>query len=55
MNGPEHEEDKEQMMSVPESFKVGIPESVHRCNNNEHQRNKHDVPSPPWASGEIDL
>ena len=43
MDGPENEEDDEEVMGVPESLKVDTLESVHRCDDHGHQCSEHDV------------
>ncbi len=53
VNGPEDEEDDEEMMGIPEALKVGTTSILHGGDGNSHQSDKHDVSTPAGTSGKI--
>lgn len=50
MDGPEDEEDDEEMVGVPESLKVCSARFLDRCHDHCHERSEHNIPGPSRAS-----
>jgi hypothetical protein len=53
MHRPENEEDNEEVVQVPESFKVRTTRLLDRCCEDHHQCCEHDIASPARTSGEV--
>lgn len=53
VNGPENEENNEEMMQVPESLKIGTTWFFNRRCEDDHQRCEHDVARPAGPSCKI--
>lgn len=53
VNGPENEEDNEQMMGIPKSFELGP--SVFLCCGDDHggQGNQHDITGPSGTGSKV--
>lgn len=50
VNGPEDEEDDEEVVSIPESLEVCSAWFLDRCHNHCHERSEHDISGPSRAS-----
>ena len=53
MDGPKDEEDNEQVMSVPEPFKVRSTRFLARGKEHGHEREKHDISRPSRTRDEV--
>lgn len=53
VNGPEDEEDDEQVVGVPEALKVRTPRLLRSCECDRHQSHEHDISTPARASREV--
>lgn len=53
VDGPEEEEDDEQVMGVPEALEVSTSRFLRCCQRNCHQRDQHDITTPAWTSSKI--
>ncbi len=53
VNGPEYEEDNEEVMGKPESLEVGALRFLNRHSDDGHQGGEHDVSCPSWTSCEV--
>lgn len=50
VNGPEDEEDDEEVVGIPESLEVRSAWFFDRCHNHCHERSEHDISGPSRAS-----
>ena len=55
VNGPEAEEDNEEMVDGPEALVIGPPRLFDRGEEHGHQGEEHHVAGPAWACEEVDL
>lgn len=53
VDGPEQEEDDEEVVHVPETLKVCTTRTFGRRECNSHQTNQHDVATPAGTGGEV--
>lgn len=53
MERPEKEEEKEEVMGVPESFKVSTSGLLHSSSGHQEEDDKHDVTRPSWTSQKV--
>lgn len=53
MDRPEHEEDNEKVMSVPEAFEICTSRFFCSCECNRHERKQHDISTPPRTGSKI--
>jgi len=53
MDGPEDEEDNEEVVHVPEALKVCAPCLFHCREHHGHQRNQHDVSTPSGTRSKV--
>lgn len=55
VEGPEKEENHKQVVSIPESLKVGSSWFLNCRKDHGHERNKHDISSPSWSRNKVGL
>lgn len=53
MDGPEDEEDDEEVMSIPEALEIGTSGLLCGCQSDSHQGDKHDISTPTRTSGKV--
>lgn len=53
MDGPENEEDDEQMMHVPKAFEVGTSSFLSSCERHRIQCDEHDISTPSRTCSKI--
>ena len=53
VDGPENEENDEEVMQIPEALKIGTTRFLNRCTEDDHQRCEHNVARPARPGCEV--